>query len=167
LQISLKLEMKDKPGQLVEVLQPISELGGNIIAVIHEREPGTSDEYLEIQIVLAIQDSKVDMLLDRLRAKGANIMRLGKERLLHRSDIVMIGHLLHTDLTDTVDQIDRTGVAEVTELSIVMPGIDEPSSARITIKAISDEELGHAMDILRKVASEKDLLIIEPLEDGI
>lgn len=159
--------MKDKPGQLVEVLQPISELGGNIIAVIHEREPGTSDEYLEIQIVLTIHDSKVDILLDRLRSKGASIVRFGKERLVHKSDIVMIGHLLHTDLTDTVDQIDRTGVAEVTELSIVMPGINQPSSARITIKAITDDDLKHAIDILRKVASEKDLLIIEPLEGGI
>ena len=35
----MKLEMKDSPGQLVAALKPISEVGGNIIAVIHQRDP--------------------------------------------------------------------------------------------------------------------------------
>ncbi len=35
----MKLEMKDSPGQLVAALKPISDVGGNIIAVIHQRDP--------------------------------------------------------------------------------------------------------------------------------
>jgi ACT domain-containing protein len=78
----------------------------------------------------------------------------------------MIGHLMHTDLSDTVDRIDRTGSAEVTELSLVMPAIDTPSSARITIRSTTRAEMKKAMRILRAVAKQKDLLIIEPLEDA-
>jgi ACT domain-containing protein len=72
---------------------------------------------------------------------------------------------MHTDLSDTVNQIDKTGSAEVTELSMVMPAIDSPSSARITIRSTTRAEMKKAIRILRTVAEQKKLLIIEPLED--
>ena len=93
-------------------------------------------------------------------------MRIGEERLLYECTLIMIGHLMHTDLSDTVDQIDRTGSAEVTELSLVMPAIDAPSSARITIRSTTRAEMKRAIRILSAVAKQKDLLIIEPLEDA-
>ncbi|MFY1643955.1 amino acid-binding protein, partial [Methanoculleus bourgensis] len=65
-----------------------------------------------------------------------------------------------------VNQIDKTGSAEVTELSMVMPAIDSPSSARITIRSTTRAEMKRAIRILRAVAEQKKLLIIEPLEDA-
>jgi hypothetical protein len=72
---------------------------------------------------------------------------------------------MHTDLGDTVDRIDCTGFAEVTELDMVMPAITEPSSARLVIRAVNLADMEQAVGILRGVAKEKNLLIIEPLED--
>ncbi len=140
----MKLEMKDQPGQLVAALQPISAVGGNIIAVIHQREPHAATEVLDVQIVLELP--------------------IGEERLLYECTLIMIGHLMHTDISDTVDQIDTTGSAEVTELSLVMPAIDSPSSARITIRSTTRTEMERAIRILRRVAEQKNILIIEPLE---
>ncbi|MDD1679050.1 MAG: amino acid-binding protein, partial [Methanomicrobiales archaeon] len=88
------------------------------------------------------------------------------ERLVHKKSLIMIGHIMHTDLTDTVDHIDKTGFAEVSELELIMPAIAEPSSARILIKAAHAPAMQQALEILREVARKKDLLIIESLEDG-
>jgi ACT domain-containing protein len=77
----------------------------------------------------------------------------------------MIGHIMHTDISDTVDQIDRTGYAEVSELSLMMPAISERSSARITIRAANRKDMESALGILRKVAGKKELLVVEPLEE--
>ena len=52
----------------------------------------------------------------------------------------------------------------MTELSLVMPAINSPSSARITIRSTTRTEMKKAIRILREVAREKELLIIEPLE---
>ncbi|HUK38887.1 MAG TPA: amino acid-binding protein, partial [Methanomicrobiales archaeon] len=71
------------------------------------------------------------------------------------------------DISDTVDQIDRTGYAEVAELSLMMPAIDERSSARITIKTANRADMEHAVELLRRVAGKKDILVVEPLEDGV
>ena len=99
-----------------------------------------------------------------IKDRGVNILRIGKDRLLYKQTVIMIGHLMHTDLSDTVDRIDCTEFAEVTALDLAMPAINEPSSARLIIKSVSKKDMDSALDILRDVARTKKLLIIEPLE---
>jgi ACT domain-containing protein len=162
----MKLEMKDVPGQLVRVLGPISACGGNIIAVIHQRDPESQSGTLDVQIVLDLPTGRLPALVDQIKALGVDILRLGEERLIHRRSLIMIGHIMHTDISDTVDQIDRTGYAEVSDLSLMMPGISEPSSARITLRTANRGDMESAVGILREVAGRKEILIVEPLEDG-
>lgn len=165
MQVSMKLEMKDTPGQLVAALKPISEVGGNIIAVIHQRDEKKDGDTLSVQIVLEIPEQRLGDLISLIKAQGVNILRIGKEHLLYKQSVIMIGHLMHTDLGDTIDKIDCTGFAEVTDLHIAMPAINERSSARLEIKAANEESMEQALNILRDVAREKKLLIVEPLEE--
>lgn len=161
----MKLEMKDSPGQLVAALKPISEVGGNIIAVIHQRDPDPGNHTLGVQIVLTLPEGRLDKLVSLLKAQGVHIQRIGKERLLYTRTVIMIGHLMHTDLSDTVGQIDSTGFAEVCELSMSMPAINERSTSRVTIKSVNRADMESALAILRRVAQQKSLLLIEPLEE--
>ncbi len=161
----MKLEMKDTPGQLVNALKPISDVGGNIIAIVHQREPQTAKDTIDVQVVLDLAEKRLPDLLDLFKRDGIHVQRIGKERLIHKRSLIMIGHIMHTDLSDTVDQIDRTGYAEISELYMVMPAIHEPSTARITIKSLNESDMASALDILRRVARKKDILIVEPLEE--
>jgi ACT domain-containing protein len=161
----MKLEMKDSPGQLVAALKPISEVGGNIIAVIHQRDPDLSDDTLNVQIVLELPKGRLDNLKELLKGQGVHIQRIDEERLLYQRTVILIGHLMHTGFSDTVDQIDSTGFAEVTEVAMSMPGVNERSSSRITIRAVSRDDMEAALAILRRVSQQKSLLMIEPLEN--
>lgn len=161
----MKLEMKDSPGQLVAALKPISDVGGNIIAVIHQREPDLDNDTLNVQIVLELPKGRLEKLVTLLNEQGVRIQRINEERLLYKRTVIMIGHLMHTGLSDTVDQIDSTGFAEVSELAVSMPGVNERSSSRITIKAVSKQDMETALAILRRVSNQKSLLLIEPLEE--
>jgi ACT domain-containing protein len=151
----MKLEMKDSPGQLVAALKPISEVGGNIIAVIHHHDPASSSHTLNVQIVLALPEGRLDKLVALLKEQGVHIQRIGKERLLYKRTVILIGHLMHTDLSDTVDQIDSTGFAEVCEISMIMPAINERSTSRVTIKATNRVDMDAALTVLRRVAQQK------------
>jgi ACT domain-containing protein len=162
----MKLEMKDSPGQLVAALKPISAVGGNIIAVIHQRDPDIDGDTLNVQIVLELPEGRLDSLVDLLKDQGVHIQRIDEERLLCKRTVILIGHLMHTGLSDTIDQIDSTGFAEVTELAMSMPAINARSSSRITIRAVSREDMEAALAILRRVSQQKSLLLIEPLENA-
>jgi ACT domain-containing protein len=76
---------------------------------------------------------------------------------------VLIGHIIHSDIGDTIDRIDSTGFAEVVDLSLSMPAIKKTSSAYLVINAEGENELKNALEILREVAIKKDLLMIEPI----
>lgn len=165
-QVSMKLEMRDTPGQLVRALKPISDTGGNIIAVIHQRESLTRAEVIDVQVVIELPEKRLEELVARMNEQGVTVQRIGTERLIHKKSLIMIGHIMHTDLTDTVNHIDTTGYAEVSELELIMPAIAEPSSARMMIKATNAESMNKALEILRQVAHKKDILVIESLEEN-
>ncbi|MDD1744218.1 MAG: amino acid-binding protein [Candidatus Methanoperedens sp.] len=161
--VSMTLELKDIPGQLVLALAPISELHGNIMSVIHQHEEKTPRGTIPVQVTFEIDQGVLDELIEKLEKSGVGVARVGEERLRSSISVVLIGHIIHSDIGDTIDRIDSTGFAEVVDLSLSMPAIEKTSSAYLVINAEGENELKNALEILREVAIKKDLLMIEPI----
>ncbi len=98
--------------------------------------------------------------MDRLKERGVNVVRIGEERLMDSMVVLLIGHIVHSDIRETIDSIDSTGFAEVVELSLSMPGVDLKSSASVTISAVGTEELNDALAILEAAAEKKGIMVI-------
>jgi len=165
MRISMDLELRDTPGQLMCALTPISDLGGNIMSVVHHHDKKTFRNTVPVSVVFDIEEQTLEELQNGLEQNGVAIVRMGKMRLRAMTHVLLIGHIIHTDIRETIDEIDGTGFAEVQDLNLSMPAIDGPSSAVITILATGEKELKASIQILRQIAERKDLLIIEPLED--
>lgn len=161
--VSMILELKDIPGQLVLALAPISELHGNIMSVVHQHEEKTPRGTIPVQVTFEIDQSILDELIEKLETSGVGVARVGEERLRSSVSVVLIGHIIHSDIGDTIDKIDKTGFAEVVDLSLSMPAIERTSSAYLVINAVGIKELKKALDVLREVAAKKELLMIEPI----
>lgn len=161
--VSMTLELKDIPGQLVLALSPISELHGNIMSVVHQHEERTPRGTIPVQITFEIEHRVLNKLIEGLEKSGVKVARVGEERLRATVSVILIGHIVHSDMGDTIDRIDSTGFAEVVDMSLSMPAIERASSAYLVINAVGEKELGRALDILREVANKKDLLMIEPI----
>jgi len=164
--VSMTLELKDIPGQLVLALSPISELHGNIMSVIHQHEEKTPRGTIPVQVTFEIEHTVLERLIERLEKSGVKVARAGEERLRSATSVVLIGHIVHSDMGDTIDRIDSTGFAEVVDMSLSMPAIEKTSSAYLVINAVGEKELTMALDILRDVAKTKDLLLIEPIRSN-
>ncbi len=162
--ISIVVELKDKPGQLLKVLEPISKLGGNIIGITHKRDKITPLGRVPVEISIQLNEKKLNKLINELKARGIIIRRYNEIRLLATTSVLLVGHIIHTDLSDTINKIDQTGFAEIVDMKICMPQINEPSTALLTISAIGKDELKKAIEILKEICKKKDILVIEPLE---
>ncbi len=160
MKISMDIELKDIPGQLVLALQPVSDFGGNILSVLHQRDKKTPSGRIPVQLVLEIEERGLDRLVEMLKERGVNVVRIGKERLKESMVVLLIGHIVHSDIRETIDSIDSTGFAEVVELSLSMPGVDKKSSASVTLSAIGKEELREALGILERTANKKGIMVI-------
>ena len=163
MKISMDIELTDIPGQLVLALKPVSDLGGNILSVLHQRDKKTPSGRIPVQLVLEIEERELDRLVERLKERDVNVVRIGKERLKESMVVLLIGHIVHTDLRETIDSIDSTGFAEVVELSLSMPGVDKKSSASVTLSAIGKEELKEALSILERTVNKKGIRVISSI----
>jgi len=163
MRITMDLELKDIPGQLVKALEPISDAGGNIVSIVHHHEQRTSRGTIPLLVIFDMEDG-LGALKEKLESRGIKIVRFNQVRLLERKTVVLVGHIIHSDIRDTIEQIDSTGYAEVVDLAMSMPGITLKSSARIGINATGKGDMKKAIRLLRNIAREKDLLLIEPIE---
>jgi ACT domain-containing protein len=166
MRISMDLELQDTPGQLIHILTPVSDLGGNVMSVVHHHDKKTFRNTVPVSVIFDIEERKLEELQKRLEKSGVTVVRIGKMRLRARTHILLIGHIIHTDLRHTIDEIDGTGFAEVQDLSLSMPAIDGPSSAVVTIMATGNEELKKSVEILKDIAERKDLLVIVPIDQS-
>ena len=163
MKISMDIELKDIPGQLVLALQPISEFGGNILSVLHQRDKKTPAGRIPVELVIELEESRLEELVKKLTERGIKVVRTGEDRLRESMVVLLIGHIVHSDLRETIDSIDSTGFAEVVGLSLSMPGVEAESSASVTLSAIGKKELNEALHILQRTTSKKGIMIISPI----
>jgi ACT domain-containing protein len=164
MRLSMDLELQDVPGQLLLALQPLRDNKANIITVVHHRERKTPRGLIPVRLVIEMDRSKLDAVKAQLQNSGITLVRAGEERFMEAVSVILVGHVLDSDLGDTINRIDSTGFAEVMDLELNMPGVDEPSSAYLKIKATGKAEIQKAISILRQVGKQKELLVIEPIE---
>jgi len=163
MKITLYIELEDVPGQLVAALKPVSDLGGNILSVLHHRGKKTPSGRVPVQLVFDLDEKKVKDVVEQLEKRGVNVVSTGKERMRESMVVLLIGHIVHSDIRETIDSIDSTGFAEVVGITLCMPGVDEVSSASVTLSAIGEKELKDALNILERKGREKDLTVISPI----
>ena len=164
MRLSMDLELQDIPGQLMLSLEPFKKYKGNIISVVHHRDRKTPMGKIPVRLVFEIDKSNIEKVKDQLEKNGVVVVRVGEDRFVEEMSVLLVGHVVHTDLGDTIDRIDSTGFAEVEDLCLKMPGIEDPSSAYLRIRATGKEEIEKSLSILREVGLQKNLLVVEPIE---
>jgi ACT domain-containing protein len=163
---TVRLELVDEPGALLDALEPIADNGGNLLSIFHERGNLTPRGHIPVEVDLEATPERFEGIVEALREAGINVIQAGAERYSEAMTVVLSGHLINTDLSDTVSRIQQATNATVTDLSLSAPeGTEDASSARIRLATEQDAAQG-VLNTVREVANEKELRVIEPLGPG-
>jgi ACT domain-containing protein len=163
---TVRLELVDEPGELLRTLEPIAENGGNLLSIFHERGNLTPRGHIPVEVDLEATPERFETIVEALRSAGVNVIQAGAERYSEEVTVLLVGHLVETDLSDTLSRIDHCGAASVADVSLTAPdGTDQVSAARIRLVAHA-QGTDEAMATVREVAAEKDLRLVEPLTVG-
>ena len=160
---TVRLELADEPGQLLAALRPIADNGGNLLSIYHERGNMTPRGRIPVEVDFECPPEAFDGIIEAFRGEGVNVIQAGTEEYGEEVVLVLVGHLIDTDLSDSLQRIEESVAASVEDVSLSgARGTDEQSSARLRLAA----KAGEASEVLRVVqelASEKELDVIEPL----
>lgn len=160
----IEMELEDVAGQLVKVLEPISRFGGNIRNVLHERERKTALGRVPVRVVFEVDEKvKLNRIVGALRRMGVRITRIGEREGAVRSTVLLIGHIIHTDIRDTIDRLNKLRGVRISDLSLAMGAIGQESAARATVTADDEARARVALSRLEKIAREKKLLMVTSL----
>ncbi|MFC6826771.1 amino acid-binding protein [Halopelagius fulvigenes] len=163
---TIRLELVDEPGELLAALRPISDNGGNLLSIFHERGNLTPRGRIPVEVDLECPPDRFDTIVEALRDEGVNVIQAGAERYGEELSVVLIGHLVDTDLSDTLRRIEECSSASLSDISLNAPeGREDVSSARLRLATRAGETQA-AIDAVRTIADEKDLHVVEPLTEG-
>ena len=160
---TVRLELADEPGQLLAALHPIADNGGNLLSIYHERGNKTPRGRIPVEVDFEAAQERFEEIVDALRSEGVNVMQADTERYAEEVTLLLFGHLIDTDLSDTLSEIEACGSASVADVSLAAPqGTEESSSARLRVEARAGET-ETALTAVRDVAGAKGLQLVEPL----
>lgn len=163
---TIRLELVDRPGELLRALEPIADNGGNLLSIFHERGNLTPRGHIPVEIDVECPPDRFDGIVDALRGEGINVIQAGAERYSEELVVLLVGHLIETDLSDTISRIERCTTATVVDLSLAASeGTEGVSSVRLRLATEPDTALD-AIETIRSVAEEKSLHVIQPADVG-
>ncbi|ELZ30059.1 ACT binding domain-containing protein [Halogeometricum pallidum JCM 14848] len=163
---TIRLELADEPGQLLDALRPIAENGGNLLSIFHERGNLTPRGRIPVEVDLECLPERFEAIVDALRSEEVNIIQAGAEHYGETLTVILVGHLVDSDLSDTLRRIEQCSSASLTNVSLSAPeGRDDVSSASLRL-ATHTGRTEDALAVIREVAAEKDLHVVEPLTEA-
>jgi ACT domain-containing protein len=163
---TVRLELVDEPGELLRALEPIADNGGNLLSIYHERGNLTPRGNIPVEVDMECRPDRFDDVVDALRDAGVTVIQAGEDAYTEQVTVLLVGHLVDTDLSDTLSRVESCASASVTDLSLDAPeGTSDVSSARVHL-AVEPDGVDTALDAVRDVAAEKDLQLVEPLVEG-
>jgi ACT domain-containing protein len=161
---TIRLELVDDPGELLNALQPISENGGNLLSIFHERGNITPRGYIPVEIDLECSPERFNDIIAGLREEGINVVQAGTERYSESIIVIISGHLIDTGLSDTLTKIRKKSNTSITTLDLEAPdGTQDVSSARLELSTAMDEA-EKTLEIIKEIADDKNLFVVEPHE---
>jgi ACT domain-containing protein len=163
---TVRLELVDRPGELLRALEPIADNGGNLLSIFHERGNLTPRGHIPVEVDLEATPVRFDAIVDALQDEDINVIQAGADRYGEAVTLVLVGHLVETDLSNTLARIEDATSASVTDFSLSAPeGKEDTSSARVRL-ATESGTVDRVVTAVRDIAAEKDLRVVEPLTAG-
>jgi len=158
MKMNLVLELQDVPGQLLSVLEPISILGTNLVTVIHQRDFKNERGMIPVQITIEGERGNLKQVIEKLKEMNITILELDGVVVKEIISTILIGHVIDTDIKDTMDKINALEGVSVASLDIKLEEELE-SSAMIVVESDAGKK-SIVLNKIQDIANDKGLLVV-------
>ena len=162
--VELEVNLADEPGQLMKVLDPISVRGGNLIGIYHFRDR-KKENMIPVVIQFEIGDfDNLNKIKSIIEASGIQITRLESEKGIYETSFILIGHVYHSNIKDTLDRLMKA--YKVRSVDSKIKDEHSVSTVKISVLLEKKEMIDDLYNLVDQICKEKDLISIKQIDIG-
>jgi ACT domain-containing protein len=149
--IYLESTLIDKSGELVKFLDIVSQHKINIVEIVHKREQRTKNK-IPVGIYLEVEDQTIiSGLLNDLKSHDYEIIQNRDLTALETRNIIIIGHVFKTGITNLIDQIFEIEGAFVKGVEARITSFADASTVGLTIVTKNRTIMKQVMNTLEQL----------------
>ena len=165
MRMNLILEILDVPGQLVSILNPIGELGANVVTIVHKREIKAEEGKAAIQIAIEGERENLQAVIDRFKEMNIALIEVDDTVRKEKLSAILYGHIIDRDLRDTVDKINAVDGLVVSDLQLKLDG-ELKSTALITVELdLGKRDIAYILTTIRDTNRAEMVTILTTTRD--
>ena len=162
MRLKLLIELPDTPGQLVNILTPLSALGANISTIIHDHDSRTADG--KIPVHLSIEGSR-DILkrgIKLIREEGIDIIEIDGVLQKEKQTLLFISNKQPQEIMDSVNKIDEINDVKIKSIDLNIGSDLEESVCKVIIETMNNKQL-EAIRQIQEIAENDELVLIKQI----
>jgi ACT domain-containing protein len=161
--IELIVYLPDTPGNLVELIKPVSNNNGNIFSILHDHHNKRNNMIpvsITFEIPQEIMESSLKKIQAELKEKNIKIEKITSGPKQNHLLVLLTGHVFDTDVLDTIKRLAAKGI-KTSELQAKFTEISEISNVKLKLEYPDSMPEKKLMEELNKICKEKNLFLIK------
>ena len=160
--INLEVRLADTPGALVELIQPISNNGGNIFGILHHHDK-IINNLIPVSVSFELSDKIKEISLKNIQKelsyKNIQIdkVTIGKDE--RNLTVILTGHVFDTDVTNTIKRLAKKDI-KVSELQAKFTEVSEVSNVKLKVIFPESMTMEESIKELEIICKEKNLFLL-------
>jgi len=161
--VNAQLYVKDLPGRLVESLEPISLVNGNIVGVVHDREQ-IVNQRICIDVTFEVKDaSELDRLKGIWKSKDVQIAKIGSVYKTHTMEYMLVGKFKASFVESLIDEASSVISLESVDVSYSSNNASSTRTAMISAELMSIDDLKKFDEFLADACKKSNIVYIRGL----
>lgn len=162
MRLKLLVELPDTPGQLLNILQPLSSIGANVTTIIHEHDNKTSDGKIPVYFTIEGSRSVLKRGMDIIRENDSDIVEIDGVLQKEYITFLLIGEITTTSFTDTIHAIDDLNDVSVATVDLNIGNHLQESVCKIVVETRNHRKL-EATRQIKELTEENNLILIKEI----
>ncbi|MDR1691076.1 MAG: homoserine dehydrogenase [Candidatus Methanoplasma sp.] len=139
--VNAQLYVKDLPGHLVESLEPISLVNGNIVGVVHDREQ-IVNQRISIDVTFEIKGtSELEQLKAIWKSKDVLIAKMGSVYKTYTMEYMLVGKFTASFVESLIDEASVIVSFESIDVNYSSRNASSTRTAMISAEVMSENDL--------------------------
>ncbi|MGN1321552.1 MAG: hypothetical protein ACI4VJ_03115 [Methanosphaera sp.] len=162
MRLKLLIELPDTPGQLVNILRPLSGLGANVSTIIHEHDNRTVDGKIPVHFTIEGSRDILKRGLEVIRAENIDIVEIDGVLQKETQTFLLLGNISTNNMMDTVHKIDQLKNIKISSVDLNIGNDLKESVCKVVIETRNNKRL-EAIRQIQEITDEDDLVLIKEI----